>query len=228
MKNTYFSLISGQTVKRANGKKVISSEDIQNLITADELVRQTKKEAEEYKKNVIVECETIKEKAEKEGFEAGYHEWEQYLVHLEQEIAKVREEMHKLILPIALKAAKKIVYTEVATSPDVIVEIVKETLKSVAAHKKIVVYVNKNDIEIIEKNKTDLKSIFENLESFSVRDRDDIEPGGCIIQTEIGIINAKLKDRLLTLETAFKALSQTKEPVLKKASRSEEKPKNDK
>ncbi len=223
MKNTYFSLISGQIVKRANGKKVIPSEDIQNLITAEELVRHTKEEATSYKKNVITECELIKDKAQKEGFEAGYREWEKHLVQLEEEIAKVREELHKLILPIALKAAKKIVYTEIATSPNVIVEIVKETLKSVAAHKKIVVYVNKNDIDTIEKSKPELKNLFENLESFSVRDRDDIEPGGCIIQTEIGIINAKLKDRLLTLETAFQHLSQNKDIVPKKATRSEDK-----
>ena len=83
---------------------------------------------------------------------------------------------------------------------------VKSTLKSVAQHKKIVIYVSKQDFDALDKNKNEIKTLFEQLESLSIRERDDIEPGGFTIESEYGIINAQIKDRWRTLEAAFEAL----------------------
>ena len=48
-----------------------------------------------------------------------------------------------------------------------------------------------------------IKKIFERLENLSIQERDDIEPGGCIIETEAGIINAQLENQWRSLEIAF-------------------------
>ncbi|MBI3211529.1 MAG: HrpE/YscL family type III secretion apparatus protein, partial [Simkania negevensis] len=40
---------------------------------------------------------------------------------------------------------------------------------------------------------------------FSLEDREDIAPGGCIIETEAGIINASLANQWQALEAAFAA-----------------------
>ena len=205
----YFSLIYGNTVCQAPEKRIIPQEDFSKLLTAEEVLETVKQEAEKYKKEIIAECEQIKEQAEKEGFQEGYQQWTEQLANLEQEIANVQADMQKLVLPMALKAAKKIVATELATQPAAISEIVGSALKSVSQHKRIVIYVNRADLDALENTKDNLKEIFENLESFSIRDRDDIEQGGCIIETEGGIINARLKDRWRNLEAAFEALADT-------------------
>jgi type III secretion protein L len=202
----YFSLIKGEPIKVAPRSKIVPENEFEELLSAREVLEKVQADALEYRKKVTSDCEIIKEKAEKEGFAAGYEAWVVQIGQLEKEIAKVREEMIKLIMPIALKAAKKIVARELDVTPEVIIDIVKGTLKAVAQHKKIVLYINKRDFETIDKNKSGLKQIFEQLESLSVRERDDIEPGGCIVETEGGIINAQLKDRWVSLEAAFSAL----------------------
>lgn len=202
----YFALIKGPQIKKAPGLKIIPQNEFEELLSSKEVLEKVQEDATEYRKKITAECEIIKEKAEKEGFAAGYEAWVAQIDGLEKEIAKVREEMMKLIMPIALKAAKKIVSRELDVAPEVIMDIVKGTLKAVAQHKKIVLYINKRDFETIDKNKSGLKQIFEQLESLSVRERDDIEPGGCIVETESGIINAQLKDRWVSLEAAFSSL----------------------
>ena len=132
-----------------------------------------------------------------------------YIQKLEEEIDKVREELQKLIIPIALKVAKKIVSTELSINPENIVDIVTNTLKAVAQHKKIVLYLNKQDLETIDTNKNKIRAIFESLESLSLRERDDIEPGGCIVETEGGIINARIEDRWRSIESAMEALAES-------------------
>lgn len=205
----YFTLISGATVHQAPKAKIVPAEDLSSMMTAEEVLKTIISEAEEYRKKVIAECEQIKEQAQKEGFAEGFNQWTGQLAKLEEEIGKVQGEMQKLVMPISLKAAKKIVSSELALQPAAILDIVSNALKSVAQHKRIVIYVNKSDLEILESNKSKIKQLFESLESLSIREREDVEQGGCIIETEGGIINARLKDRWRNLESAFEALADT-------------------
>jgi type III secretion protein L len=58
---------------------------------------------------------------------------------------------------------------------------------------------------MIENSKSKIKKIFEHLESLSIQERSDIEPGGCMIETEAGIINAQLENQWRALEAAFES-----------------------
>ena len=208
----FFSLIDGRSVTIAPGTKRLSANAFSALLSCGELLEATKKDAEEYRKRVTAECEEIKAHAESEGFQAGFDQWTQTVSYLEGEIAKVQKELQKVVMPVAIKAAKKIVATELKVNPEVVIDIVASTLKSIAQHKRIVLYVSKKDFDIIERSKSNLKPIFEELESLSIRDRDDIEPGGCVIETEVGIVNARLEDRWRTLEAALEHIASAVTP----------------
>lgn len=207
---SFFSLPSGKQVKRAPGVKIIPREEMELLLGARDMVKETEQEAENYKIEIATECEKRKELAQAEGFEEGYGKWTELIARLEEEIAKVRKEYEKVLIPVALKAAKKIVGREIELSEDVIVDIVSTTLKPVITHKKITIYVNKKDLDTLEKNKASLKQLFESLESFAIKDRSDILPGGCVIETEGGIINAQLENQWRALEKAFDHLIKAK------------------
>lgn len=208
MTKKFFSLIDGKLIKKAPGKKVFPEKEFSSLVEGKELLEQVKKDAEDYRNQVAKECETLKEQAEKSGFEKGFASWSKKLAELEEEIVKVKENVEKVIVPIALQAAKKIIGDEITTDKSTILKIVKETLKPVTTHKNIIIYTHKDDLENLEKEKEKLKSFFEDLRSFSLREGEDIERGGCVIQTEGGIINARLSHRWNILEDAFEAFSQ--------------------
>jgi type III secretion protein L len=57
----------------------------------------------------------------------------------------------------------------------------------------------------LEAAKSQIKKVFEHLESLSIQERSDIEPGGCMIETEAGIINAQLENQWRSLEIAFES-----------------------
>lgn len=204
---TLFTILDTSAVLPPIEGKIIPSHAFGAVVQSQELLQQVVRKEEEYRKAVAQECEEIKAHAEKEGFEAGYAAWAEMVRTMEKEVKLVREELQKSVMPVALRAAKKIVASELETRPDAIVDIVMSTLKTVAQHKRIVVYVSKKEYASIEKGKNRIKAIFDELETLSLREREDIEPGGCIIETEGGIINARLEDRWKTIEAAFEALS---------------------
>lgn len=207
-----FSMIDGRTITLAPGKKRLPAEAFSTLLSCTDLLETTKKDAEQYRKQITAECEEIKTHAETEGFQAGFDQWTQTIAYLEKEIAKVKEELQKVVMPVAIKAAKKIVAAELEVNPKVVLDIVSSTLKSISQHKRIVLYVSKQDFDFIESSKSQLKSIFEELESLSIREREDLEPGGCVVESEVGIVNARLKDRWRTLETALEHIASTVTP----------------
>lgn len=206
MSKKFFSLIYGDTIHIAPKTKVISAEAYSKLLDAEEVLKHIQEDAEKYRKQVVEECEKLKEQAQKEGYEEGFNKWAEHIANLEGEVVKVRQDFEKVVIPVALKAAKKIVGREIELSEDAIVDIVSTSLKSVAQHKKITIYVNKKEIDALEVNRPRLKQIFESLEALSIRERSDIAPGGCIIETEGGIINAQLENQWRVLEVAFEKL----------------------
>ena len=213
MSKKFFSLIHGEQIHIAPNTKVIPSDAFSTLIDAQEALDQVRKDAEQYKKEVVSDIEKLKSQAQKEGFEQGFSEWVQKIAELEAEISKVRKDVQKVIVPIALKAAKKIVGREIEISNQTVIDIIANSLKVVSQHKKIRIYVNPKEFDAIEENRNRIKSIFENLEALSIQPKDDVDPGGCVIETEAGIINAQLENQWIILENAFQKLINAEQPL---------------
>lgn len=200
------TLIYGDKISLQPKKRVIDKELFSTLINGKELIERIEQDSKQYRIDVSKECEEIKEKAYQKGFEEGFLRFAEQMRALEEEIKKVRTDMEKTIAPVALKAAKRIVGKEIELRPEAVSDIIASHLKAVAQHKKVTIWVNKQDFDVVDKKKDELKKHFEALEAFSLRPRDDITPGGCIIETEVGIINATIENQWAILERAFEKL----------------------
>ena len=203
--NKYFSLIFSGEIHRAEEDKVLPEEEYSILLNAQEVLAKAKEDVKTYLQQNKDECEKVLKKAKEAGFNKGLTEFNKQILLYEQKMKEAEHKLQKMILPLALKAAKKIVGRELETSPDTIVDIVRQTLKPVTPNHHIKIYVNKQDREILEENKQDLKKPLELVQTFVIEERKDVSPGGCIIQTEAGIINASLENQWRALESAFEA-----------------------
>jgi len=202
----FFSLFHGNAIRMAPGKKIIPSDSVAKLLDARAVLKKVKKDALSYKQDVVEECEKLKERAQKEGYEEGFKEWAEEIIKLQEQIDRVRAEYSKMLAPVTLKATQKIVGDALAMSPEAAFNIVSNALKPVLQHKRITIYVNKDDLAALEKSREKLKNLFENIEVLSIGERDDVSPGGCVIETEGGIINARLENQWAILERAFEKL----------------------
>lgn len=204
------TMISGDKVQLGNQQKVIKKELFSELLTGKALIEKIYEEGETYKVTVASESEEIKEKAEIQGFQKGYEKWLEKVAELEEEIQKVRQDVEQTIIPVALKAAKKIVGKELEIYPETVTEIVRSHLKAVAQHKRVTIWVAPDDFLVLDKKKNDLKLLFEELEAFTLRPREDLTKGGCVIETESGIINATFENQWAIIERAFAKLKNEK------------------
>lgn len=199
----YFRLIKQDSVHVVEGEKIVPASEFSTLIEAHELLEESKRQVALFRDESMQECEQLKEEAKKSGFEEGLKQWSTQLIHLEKETEEVRKEMEEAVVPLVLTAIKKIIGRELEQTPKTIADIVSTSLKSLSQHHRIHIYVNKTDLELVEASRDRFKEIFEHLERLSISARDDVEKGGCTIETEAGIVNAQLENQLKVLESAF-------------------------
>lgn len=201
----YFSLIYSGEIHKGSDEKVIPAEEFSDLLKAVDVLKKAKEDVKIYLDSNKEDCAKLLKKAEEAGFNQGLTEFNKQILHYQERIKQMEHDLQKMILPLALKAAKKIVGRELEAKPETIVDIVRQTLKPVTQNHHIRIFVSKQDKDALEKHKKELKTILEHVQTFVIEEREDVTPGGCIIETEAGIINASLENQWRALESAFEA-----------------------
>lgn len=198
-----FSLIFQGSIHPKDNSKIIPEEDYSLLVSAEEILEKAKEDANLYEAQVKELCEQLKETSKQEGFQEGLTQFNAHLIQFEKNLQALRLELQKQILPLALKAAQKIVGEQLKAHPETIVDIVLQTLEPVTQNHKVAIYVNKADKEILEAHREDVKELLSQVKTLTIQERADISPGGCIIETETGIINATIENQWSALRAAF-------------------------
>ncbi|WP_316359318.1 HrpE/YscL family type III secretion apparatus protein [Candidatus Neptunichlamydia sp. REUL1] len=206
----YFSLIYSGEITQGSDDKVIPSDEFSELLKATDVLNKAKADVKTYLENNKEECQKLLAKAEEAGFNKGLSEFNKQILYYQERVKQLEHELQKTILPLALKAAKKIVGRELELKPETIVDIVRQTLKPVTQNHHIKIFVAKQDKEALEERKKELRDILEHVQTFIIEEREDITPGGCIIETEAGIINASLENQWRALESAFETFMKRK------------------
>lgn len=205
-----FSLIEGGEIHLEDGKKILRQDEFSHLLEAKEVLDKAKKDAEIYMKGVKTRGAKMRQQAKEEGFTEGLNRLNTQIIALDQKTKEIEHEMQKKILPLALKAAKKIFGRELKLSPESIVDIVMQTLKPVKESHQIKIFVSKEDHQFLEKEKNRLREMLEYVEILAIEERADLSKGDCIIETEGGIINATLENQWRSLEAAFETYLKPK------------------
>lgn len=97
------------------------------------------------------------------------------------------------LIELAIAVAKQVVQSEIEARPDAMVLIVKAALEAVGSRKVMAVRVNPGDYELLAEHRGDLLG---SLESARLVSDPAISSGGCLIEVETGLIDARLESQL--------------------------------
>ncbi len=120
--------------------------------------------------------------------------------------AGVFANVHGLLLRLSLELTKKIVHAEVRLNPDVVLPVVKKCLSFIADKERIVVRVAKDDLETVSNHRDFWLPVSERIGSISIEPDERIEKGGCIIDSNSGVADARLGVQLEELHDLVERL----------------------
>ncbi|MFA5113948.1 MAG: FliH/SctL family protein [Candidatus Margulisiibacteriota bacterium] len=182
-------------------------------VAADDLPR-AKSEAERIVDQALQEAEQIREGAREEGRHEGRDEAAARIEEALETVNEAVKERKRIIkdseaelLRLSLKIAEQIIRSEVSLHRDVSLNIVSEAIGRVSDREQIIVRVNREDAEYLKRYKDRLAGMLDGVKSFSIIEDSNIEPGGCVIETNLGFIDARIATKLRSIEEALQKVS---------------------
>lgn len=184
-------------------------------------------------RKVLEKLKNVQESAYQEAYQLGLDQGKQEaFVKNNQEIKQKLDDLNKLLVGImnlksdlvqfneshlvrlSFHMAKRLAHKEVQEDPAVVVKVIKDAIELAQLDEQITVQVNSDQLEFIEKLKSETQREFEFLKKVKLEPINDMTPGGCIIHTNYSEIDARFEERVSKLWSALEeSLSKVKDQV---------------
>ena len=150
------------------------------------------------------EAGTIKESAAKDGYKAGLDQAKEDIQHVKyaiEEFLKAKQEVFEYIAPdileISVDIARKIVKKEIEQNPEILLETIMDVLKTISRDEtRVSVKVNPAQLNTTKESIPEIIASTGIEAKINVYADATIEVGGCIVQTNNGIVDATINTQL--------------------------------
>ncbi|MBM1182145.1 type III secretion protein L [Pseudomonas lundensis] len=201
-----FIEIKNDQVLLAPDQVVLRSADYQAYLTANQLVELARERAQAIEQG----ARDVYEQQKALGWQAGVDEARTSQATLIQETLQqcnqyyraVEQKMSDVVLHAVRKILKQYDNTELALS------VTREALSLVSNQKQVILHVQPEQVSAVRERVSHILKDFPEVGYVDVVADARLDEGGCILETEIGIIDASVDGQLAALATA---LTQSRE-----------------
>jgi type III secretion protein L len=192
---------------RASGSPALSSsikkEVHQASLDAAQILAEARAQATQLVKDAQGQSESILAEATKTGYRAGSDQWSENLA----EAWRLREQFlsrnETQLVKLAVAIAGKIVGREVQADPSLVLQTTREALKAVRREKKLTILVSPAEEAALREHVASLRMLLDSTCDLVVMANPSVAPGGCIVESEVGIVDARIDTQLASLERAL-------------------------
>lgn len=194
--------LTHNTLSAAPNTKILKTKDVQNFLEAEEILSAAKKRAEE----ILSEAEKAYNERKEQGYLDGQEEGK--LEHAEKIMETVLssvefiENIEHTIVDIVYESVAKVIGE--LDSSERIVKIVRTALQHVRNQQQIIVRVSPDDEKYV---RTALAAMLQNRQGngfLDVSADPRLKQGACILESELGVIDASLETQLKAIENALR------------------------
>ncbi len=160
--------------------------------------------AQERAKHIVEEAElerdAIREQARQQGYAEGLAKWNQILAGTSQRAEELTKVWEETMLKLSVRVAEKIIGEQLKLHPETIVDIIKEVLQGVRFGKHLIIQVNEEDAPQARSRVDRLKASLGVSNEIEIVASTTVPRGGCLIESELGVVDARLETQLKCLE----------------------------
>jgi flagellar assembly protein FliH len=104
---------------------------------------------------------------------------------------------------LSVEIVQKLLKSELAQSPDAIVSVVRDAVLRVANSRDVRVRVSVSDLPALRDRHDELLAGLDGVTNLEVVANSDITPGGCIVESPIGVVDATIETQIARIEDAM-------------------------
>lgn len=155
-----------------------------------------------------------------EGFRKGQEESERLITRLHDIINKAIEKRNDILedtegqlVQLVLQISKKVIKVISENQKNIVINNIVQALQKLKTKVDVVIRVNLRDLKMTTEHTKEILEMAENAKSIRVFEDTSVDPGGCIIETDIGKIDARITSQLQEIEDRILELSPIKETL---------------
>jgi flagellar assembly protein FliH len=161
------------------------------------------------------ESENIKRSAFEEGYRLGLEKANNDMQNFKNEFAKfmnARKDVFEYIAPdileISVDIAKKIVKKELETDPQVLINTIIDVLRTVSKNEpKITIKVHPQAVQFVKDTIPNITYQYGIESKINILSDPSIEEGGCVLQTNNGIVDASIDTQVEIIKKALEGMN---------------------
>ena len=184
---------------------------------AEELETETRKNLDNERKEAF---EQGKEAGRLEGYAEGKVEVDRLIERTQTVLERAQDkrgdilaETEQEIINLVLLITRKVVKVIADNQREVIISNVVQALRKVRDRGNIIIRVNLADLKLTTEHTKNFIQMMEGVKSLQVAEDSSVDPGGCVIETDFGEIDARISSQLAEMESKILEASPIKTRV---------------
>ncbi len=185
---------------------VVSAETYDAKQEAEQIRAEAKRQAAAMLQEARAQCEAEKQNARQAGLEQGKAEANEYLLKAKLQVGQLLDGAEKEIVALALTACAKIIGQDLQRDPTLIAKIAATAIETVRGAKAVTIRVHPEmgaKLRGLDPTFAAFAAALGKNIDIQLRDDPDVEPEGCVIQTEFGVIDAQLTTQIRMLHNVL-------------------------
>lgn len=160
-----------------------------------------KERAKALYRNIDQKAKEAKQKGHDEGYREGLGEATELQVRMKVEMEKLLKTIERDALDLVFEIAHKILGDAFKTDETALVGMIRQALQS-SMGDKLVIHVNAADFEKIKARESQLMTALHSMQMLQIKSSETVPLGGCVIESELGTIEALLDDQIAAIKRA--------------------------
>lgn len=172
------------------------------LSNADAQAQKVRAEAEKVLKNAEAKAEESIKRGYAEGESKGLAQVTEKLMSLETLKERFYQNAEPDVIKLVMSIAEKVIGKIVLENKEMIHSVVHQALEK-AIGDRISVKLNPEDYKRLMDGEHEFKDVIDRTRRLTFREDESIIPGGCIVETEVGTIDAQIDTQLKAIKKAL-------------------------
>lgn len=189
-----------------NEKLTAAASDIERIVQAVASLRPAVEQV----------SDTLRHSAQQQGYNEGLARAQaEVQAHLVEAVAAMTAAQNERVAmarqseaalsELAMKIARRVIGAHLQADPTLVSRIVAETITELEPSTALVVHVHPGDLMAVEANHVEIERLVGGSGSVSIVADETVDPGGCLLVSPVGEVDARIETKLSVLETAFAA-----------------------
>jgi type III secretion protein L len=151
-----------------------------------------------------MEAARLRTEAVTEGREQGLSAVTELLVGARAEAARTRRESHAELRSLAVKIAEKLLGKALTLDPTIVVDVAAEAMSHAGEPRALRLRCHPNDLAHLERGRPRLLERCRSVGVLRIEADEEIARGGCVIESELGVVDARLDIQLDAVDRALR------------------------